>query len=196
MCADLKVDPPPQPLAYSAWIGLGSNLFDRCMLLRSAIGELAALGQIVQVSSVWETEPVGIEDQPCFLNAALLLRTGMSPHELLHELLRIEMEHGRDRSQRLHKGPRTLDLDLLLMACDGEPIVQHSPILTLPHPSMHERRFVLAPLAEIAPELQHPRMHRSMAELLEMLEQEGANRPDAVRRVGPLEDAVHSQFRD
>jgi len=137
-----------------AAIALGSNLHE-------ALRQLQTLGQVTAVSSFHDTDPVGYEDQPRFLNAAALLETELPPLELLHALLGIEHSMGRDRSTAPLKGPRIIDLDLLLF---GEIILQ-TPELTLPHPAMNERRFVLAPLVEVAPKMQHPTLHQSIAEL-------------------------------
>lgn len=145
-----------------AYIALGSNLGDRDAHLRSAIAALRSLGEVGSVSSFYETEPVGAIAQPEFLNAVMELRTELPPEELLTVLLKIEQEHGRDRDLSLPKGPRTLDLDLL--SYDAQ--ILETPHLTLPHPALQERLFVLVPLAEIAPEWQHPRSCRTAAELL------------------------------
>jgi len=146
-------------------IALGSNLpshfGDRAANLHEALRQLETLGQVTAISSFHDTDPVGYEDQPRFLNAAALLETELSPLDLLHALLAIEHAMGRDRSTAPPKGPRIIDLDLLLY---GDVILQ-TPELTLPHPAMHERRFVLAPLSEIAPKMQHPTLHQSIAEL-------------------------------
>ena len=148
-----------------AAIALGSNLSshlgDRAANLHEALRQLKALGQVTAVSSFHDTDPVGYEDQPRFLNAAALLETEFPPLDLLHALLAIEHSMGRDRSTAPPKGPRIIDLDLLLY---GDVVLQ-TPELTLPHPAMHERRFVLAPLSEIAPKMQHPTLHQSIAEL-------------------------------
>ena len=149
-----------------AAIALGSNLSshfgDRAANLHEALRQLEALGHVTAVSSFHDTDPVGYEDQPQFLNAAALLETELPPLDLLHALLAIEHAMGRDRSTAPPKGPRIIDLDLLLF---GDVVLQ-TPELTLPHPAMHERCFVLAPLVEIAPKMQHPTLHQSVAELL------------------------------
>ena len=164
----------------TAYIGLGSNLpsvaGDPRATLIAAIARLGILGTVTAQSSFYETEPVGYLDQPHFLNAALALQTELPPLELLDRLLAIEREFGRDRSQTPAKGPRTLDLDLLLM---GDMILNDDR-LTLPHPEMALRRFVLAPLAEIAPGLIHPSLGKTIAALLKELRDEGQNRVEAV----------------
>ena len=164
------------PVAY---IALGSNLGDRGQMLSLASDRLGRLGRVVARSSVYETEPVGYRDQPAFLNAVLALETQLEPLPLLHALLAIERELGRDRSHGVANGPRTVDLDLLLM---GDSVVAREE-LTLPHPALADRRFVLAPLAEIAPQLRHPQRNQTMAELLALLPDEGENSISAVRRL-------------
>jgi 2-amino-4-hydroxy-6-hydroxymethyldihydropteridine diphosphokinase len=163
----------------TAYIALGSNLGDREETLASATEFLGRLGRVEARSSLYETEPVGFHDQPPFLNAVLALETKLDPVALLHALLAIERELGRDRSHGVLSGPRTVDLDLLLM---GETVMVGEE-LTLPHPALVRRRFVLAPLAEIAPELRHPQRHQTMAALLALLPDEGENRISAVRRL-------------
>ena len=153
-----------------AAVALGSNLGDRAGTLTAAVESLRGFGEVVAVSSFLDTEPVGYTDQPRFLNAAAVLRTTLSPAELLQALLGVEQRHGRDRSHGIAKGPRTLDLDLLLY----DDLVIESDGLTLPHPEMHRRAFVLQPLAEIAPTWIHPVLHRSVAELLQQLSQESS----------------------
>jgi 2-amino-4-hydroxy-6-hydroxymethyldihydropteridine diphosphokinase len=163
----------------TAYIALGSNLGNRAEALSLSISRLSRLGRIVALSSLYETEPVGYHDQPAFLNAVVALETQLEPLPLLRELLAIERELGRDRSRGPLKGPRTLDLDLLVM---GDWIVAGEE-LSLPHPALAQRRFVLAPLAEIAPELRHPESKQTMAELLALLPDGGENRVSAVRRL-------------
>jgi len=148
-----------------AAIALGSNLGDREGNLREAVQRMGALGRVAAVSGFYDTEPVGYLDQPRFLNAAVLLETELLPVELLRGLLGVEQEMGRDRANAPPKGPRVIDLDLLLY---GELVMQ-SAELTVPHPAMHERAFVLAPLAEIAVGMLHPVLHRSIGELLALL---------------------------
>ncbi|CCF82808.1 2-amino-4-hydroxy-6-hydroxymethyldihydropteridine diphosphokinase [Nitrolancea hollandica] len=159
-----------------AYLGLGANLGDRRANLRTAVDALRAHGELVAGSSLYETEPVGYLNQPPFLNAVIGLETLLSPADLLQAGLRIERELGRERSFR--NAPRSLDIDLLLY--DGE--VLDDPALRLPHPRLHERAFVLVPLAEIAPALRHPSLNRTIAELLAAL----GDTSTAVRRVsGP-----------
>jgi 2-amino-4-hydroxy-6-hydroxymethyldihydropteridine diphosphokinase len=137
-----------------AFVGLGSNLGEREVTLRAAIGRLRGLPdvEVIQVSSFRDTEPVGPLDQPRFLNGAVELETDLTARALLGALLELERAFGRDRSAGPLHGPRTLDLDLLLYG--GETIDE--PLLNVPHPRLHERRFVLEPLAELDPDLEVP----------------------------------------
>jgi 2-amino-4-hydroxy-6-hydroxymethyldihydropteridine diphosphokinase len=133
-----------------AYVGLGANLGDRERMLRAAVDALAAEEgiEVVSVSTLRETEPVGVGEQPRFLNGAAELETTLTARELLDRLLAVEQRFGRVRFPGEH-GPRTLDLDLLLY---GDETIDE-PGLAVPHPRMHERRFVLEPLAELAPGL-------------------------------------------
>jgi len=133
--------------------------------LHEAIRRVGGLGEVRAVSSWYDTAPVGFTEQPRFLNGALLLETELAPEELMRALLGIERAMGRDRAAAPAKGPRVIDLDLLLM---GDLIISTSE-LTLPHPAMAERRFVLEPLAEIAPGMVDPVSGRTVAEMLERL---------------------------
>jgi 2-amino-4-hydroxy-6-hydroxymethyldihydropteridine diphosphokinase len=146
---------------------MGANLGDRAATLREAVRRLGELGRVAAVSSLYETEPVGFREQPSFLNAVLALETDRSPAELLHALIAIERDLGRVRTFR--NAPRTLDLDILLI----DDVVLHSKDLTIPHSRMHERAFVLAPLAEIAPDAVHPVRGASITELLAALPDQG-----------------------
>ena len=134
-----------------AFLSLGSNLGDRAAYLRDAVAALEGTGELVACSAVYETEPIGgPEDQGAFLNLVVELRTAKEPLELLAACQ--ELEQAARRERLVHHGPRTLDVDVLTYA----DAVSDDPVLTLPHPRMRERRFVLVPLAELAPELVEP----------------------------------------
>ncbi len=152
-----------------AAIALGSNLEsrfgDREANLREAVRRTGALGEVRAVSSFYDTEPVGYLEQPRFLNEALLLETDLDPRKLMRELLAVERAMGRERVGAIAKGPRVIDLDLLLF---GDWVLWAEELI-LPHPRMEERRFVLEPLAEIAPEWVHPVLGVTVRELLERL---------------------------
>lgn len=155
------------------YLSLGSNLGDRAANLQAAVTSLSELGEVVAVSSLYETEPVEFPHQPWFLNCAVALSTEKMPKQLLAALLAIEQAMGRKRLQP--KGPRVIDLDILLF---GNSLVD-TAALTIPHPALHQRRFVLEPLAEIAPEQRHPVFKRTIRELRDALPQG----PPAVRKV-------------
>jgi 2-amino-4-hydroxy-6-hydroxymethyldihydropteridine diphosphokinase len=173
----------------TAYIALGSNLEseygNRTQTICAACDRLGRIGRLVTRSSLYETEPVGFLDQGPFLNAVVALETELEPLPLLRALLAIERELGRDRSRGVLKGPRTLDLDLLVL---GDCVVREDE-LTLPHPALAERRFVLAPLAEIAPLLRLPKRKQTIAELLALMRDEGENRVSAVRRLPSQADS-------
>lgn len=158
-----------------AAIALGSNLASRfggpAANLEEAVHRLGDLGDVVALSRFYRTKPVGYLNQPWFLNAAALLRTDLGPVPLLHALLEVERGMGRLRSlDAPPKGPRILDLDLLLYEEQaGKSLVLQDPALVLPHPAMRQRRFVLEPLAEIAPGMRVPPDNQSVESLLDHL---------------------------
>jgi 2-amino-4-hydroxy-6-hydroxymethyldihydropteridine diphosphokinase len=156
----------------TVYLGLGSNVGDREAMLQAAIDRLQArdLG-IVRLSSVYETEPMDIPGQPWFLNLVAEARTNLFPLQLLARIGKIEQELGRRRV--VAKGPRAIDIDILIY---GNFVVQAAS-LVIPHERLAERRFVLAPMAELAPDLRDPRSRRSMRELL------GAVSGQTVRKV-------------
>jgi len=149
------------PMKKTVYLSLGSNLGDRAKNLRDAIAALGNSGvSVVRVSSVYETEPVDYLDQPWFLNCALEAETELAALDLLQAVRGIEAQMGSKKL--IAKGPRLIDIDILLY---GNEIVD-TPELQVPHPRMHLRRFVLEPLAEVAPSVQHPVSHLSISELL------------------------------
>jgi 2-amino-4-hydroxy-6-hydroxymethyldihydropteridine diphosphokinase len=157
--------------AAEAFVGLGANLENPLQQVRQAISELDAIEhtRVLVASSLYRSAPVGYADQPDFINAVAKVQTRLSPHELLDALHVIENRHGRRRSVR--NAPRTLDLDLLLYGM----LVVDEDGLTLPHPRMHERAFVLLPLAEIAPEALLPG-HALVSQLLARVDRSGVEK--------------------
>ena len=152
---------PTTGTIHTAYVGLGSNVGDRMEHLRAAVEDIErCVGRNVRYSSAYETDPIGLECQPQFLNAVCGVDTDLQPRDLLSALLVIEDSHGRRRTTRY--GPRTLDLDILLYG----DLITDEPELTVPHPRMAERRFVLVPLAEIAPKAVHPGSGRTIEEIL------------------------------
>lgn len=161
----------------TAYVGLGANLSDPAQQVAQAALELARLPQtrVLATSSLYRSKPVGYQDQPDFVNAVAALATQLPPRALLDRLLAIETRHGRTRAFK--NAPRTLDLDLLMY--DG--LVMHEPGLTLPHPRMLERAFVMIPLAEIAPDYPIPG-HGTVGACLA-----GVDGSDLVRLPGPVQ---------
>lgn len=152
---------------HTAYLSLGSNMGDRNMYLEDAVATLESdrCCQVMQVTDWIETEPYGIVEQDNFLNGCMELRTVYTPRRLLEVLHDIENAAGRER--KLHWGPRTLDLDILLY----DDLVVDTRELMIPHVDMHNREFVLAPMVQIAPWRRHPLFHKTMKELYEELKQ-------------------------
>ena len=149
------------PRAKIIYLSLGSNLGDRAAQLARAMEALAAAGvRVVRRSSLYRTEPVDVPTQSWFLNCVLEAETDLMPRQLLRILLEVERSLGGKKLVR--RGPRAIDIDLLLYGAN----VVHAPELEVPHPRMAERRFVLVPLAELAPLLPHPTLAKTVAELL------------------------------
>ena len=159
-------------------IGLGANLGDRVATLKSAVLELAMLGQVRAISALYETAAVG-PPQPDYLNAAVLLESSRAPSELLAQLLEVERSHGRERRERW--GPRTLDLDLLF----SPALVLREPALTLPHPELTRRVFALAPLLDVAPGACDPLSAEPYANLLAALGDQGVRRLETAEHWDP-----------
>ena len=157
------------------YLSLGSNVGKREANLKTALDRLGSLGKVEAASSFYETEPVEFTAQPWFLNCVAKLSTDKMPRQLLNGVLNIERTMGRRRIKE--KGPRTIDIDILLF---GKSIV-NTKGLKIPHTAMHTRRFVLEPLAEIASEVRHPALKRTIRELLD-----GLPAGQTVRRLGRL----------
>ena len=168
---------------HTAYIALGANLDSwagpPATTLARALERLQSFGKVTGRSSLYSTAPVGVADQPRFVNAVAEFETQLDPHELLKKLLVIEKEFGRNRSGEVPNGPRTLDLDILLI----DDLLEDRPGLTLPHPRMADRAFVLVPLMEIAPQLKITGRGKTVAELLKSLQDKCKDETDAVVRM-------------
>ena len=162
----------------TVYLSLGSNLGDRELMLQSALDRLHAPDlRIRRISSVYETEPVGFREQRFFLNLVAEAETDLFPLLLLARIQKVELQLGRKRTGQAN-GPRSIDIDILFY---GRFMV-HSARLEIPHPRLQERRFVLAPLVELAPELRHPALGRTMRELLASLEGQKIRKADFTPR--------------
>jgi 2-amino-4-hydroxy-6-hydroxymethyldihydropteridine diphosphokinase len=170
-------------LPHIAFIALGSNLQSwagpPAITLARAVEQLRGLGRVRSLSSLYSTAPVGLSDQPRFVNAVAELESEFEPRLLLGRLLSIEKGFGRNRAGEIPNGPRTLDLDILLV----DALEVHEAGLVLPHPRMSDRAFVLVPLDEIAPQLRIPGWNRTVAELLKSLKDRSKDDADAVVRI-------------
>ncbi len=163
-----------------AFIGLGSNLGDRLAYLRAAINAIKLLGDPIAISSVYESEPHGVdEDQPIYLNMVLAIKTQFEPMELLGKLLDIERANGRIRNRATES--RNLDVDILMV----DDIVLDDPDLAIPHPRMHEREFVMIPLTEIAPRAMHPTLNRTIADIAASLTDQGVRSLGEISQLTP-----------
>ncbi len=158
-------------------IGIGSNMGDRRAYCEEAVRLISRFPKtsLLAVSSLYETAPLELLDQDWFINCVAAVRTTLSPQELLRACQEVEQFLGRKRSVRF--GPRTIDLDILFY---GDQIIRETD-LTIPHPRAHERRFVLEPLAEIAPEMEHPVLRKTASQILQ-----GMRNPQEVRRLAPF----------
>jgi 2-amino-4-hydroxy-6-hydroxymethyldihydropteridine diphosphokinase len=158
--------PPLQTMNHIVYLALGTNLGDRLANLRAALDAFAPDIKVLAESKVYETPPWGYTDQPAFLNMAVKCETDLGPESLLKRLKTLEVQIGREKS--FHWGPRLIDLDILFY----DDIIFESESLAIPHPRLHERAFVLVPLAEIAPSLLHPALKKTIRQLLSILDAE------------------------
>lgn len=164
-------------ITVTAYLGLGSNLGDRFLLMREALQKLKnSTGiKVSRVSPVYESEPIGVPRQPRYLNAVVEIFTDLDEKKLLKVCQAIEDELGRVRNERW--GPRNIDIDILIY----DDLVSSTRELSIPHPFFHEREFVLRPMADIAPDLIHPVLDLSVSELLEGVEESGVKKMNSLK---------------
>ncbi len=163
---DRMVHGEPWEVCQEVFVGFGSNVGGPVARVREAVARLAQLPRVkvIRVSSLYKTEPVGLEEQDWFVNGVARLESGLGPRELMRGLLAVEKAMGRTRT--IQGGPRVIDLDLLLFG----DLVMEEEDLRIPHPRLHERRFVLVPMCEVAPYALHPVLKKEMADILKGLE--------------------------
>lgn len=161
-----------------AYLGIGSNLGQRKKNIQQAVHLLTHTPgiNVEKMSSLYESEPVGYKNQPWFINSVIKIKTTFSAEKLLYRLLEIEKFFGRKRTKTNRGGPRIIDLDLLLY---GKEIIKIPGRLKVPHPRLHERKFVLLPLNEINPRIYHPKLRKTVHQLLNDLK----NNPDQVKKL-------------
>lgn len=157
----------PHKHKMTAFLALGTNLGDRMSNLDEALARLPPAVKILKQSPIYETKPWGITDQPLFLNMVVQVETGLSPSKLLMHLKHIETEMGRTPTVRY--GPRTIDMDILFY----DDLILETRHLTIPHPRLHERAFVLVPLHDIAPDFIHPVLEKSIGTLMNAIDLSG-----------------------
>jgi 2-amino-4-hydroxy-6-hydroxymethyldihydropteridine diphosphokinase len=156
-------------LAHTIYLALGTNLGDRMDNLRRAVAALSPTLRVTGLSSVYETPPWGYADQPAFLNMTLAAETDLDPQALIAFLKKLETDLGREKTFR--NGPRLIDIDILFY----DDLIFEQADLTIPHPRLHERAFVLVPLNDIAPDLMHPVLKRTVHDLLKDMDTKGVN---------------------
>jgi 2-amino-4-hydroxy-6-hydroxymethyldihydropteridine diphosphokinase len=152
---------------HTVFLGLGSNLGERAQYLATAMSKISSFAIVERKSRIYETEPWGLKEQPNFLNQVVEIKTAIEPGKLLSELKKIEKQMGRKKIVRF--GPRVIDLDILFY----DDLILQTERLTIPHPSLAQRAFVLVPLDEIAPELVHPVEKKTIHELLQKIDSRG-----------------------